>query len=246
MELFRSYHSSLMYKVCTTTGVSFACSFAVYGLQTCVSSSYNQLVVGRLLLVAILQAILGATQRSFAAMKRRLGSKATTGIFYMERPFFNVDVELKVRATAYVYDLVSASAVASSASNSSRPVVTSMHLHALNRACCHAMLSSTARCPTLLSTPHWMASRTPSTPQPRPSSRWARQAVHVLLHCAGLIVPQLLGCYNLHPDCPTWIVFAHRRKLLQLCYSCVLVLNFLAGKRQAALLGHGQRPSHVL
>jgi hypothetical protein len=30
-------------------------------------------------------------------MKRRLGSKATTGIFYMERPFFNVDVELKVR-----------------------------------------------------------------------------------------------------------------------------------------------------
>jgi hypothetical protein len=46
--------------------------------------------------VAAPQAILGATQRSFAAMKRRLGSKATTGIFYMERPFFNVDVELKV------------------------------------------------------------------------------------------------------------------------------------------------------
>lgn len=43
------------------------------------------------------QAVLGATQRSFAAMKRRLGSKAATGIFYMERPFFNVDVELKVR-----------------------------------------------------------------------------------------------------------------------------------------------------
>lgn len=43
-----------------------------------------------------MQAILGATQRSFAAMKRRLGSKHTTGIFYMERPFFNVDVELKV------------------------------------------------------------------------------------------------------------------------------------------------------
>lgn len=45
---------------------------------------------------APIQAILGATQHSFAAMKRRLGSKATTGIFYMERPFFNVDVELKV------------------------------------------------------------------------------------------------------------------------------------------------------
>lgn len=37
-----------------------------------------------------------ATQRSFYAMKRRLGSKAATGIFYMERPFFDVDVELKV------------------------------------------------------------------------------------------------------------------------------------------------------
>lgn len=43
-----------------------------------------------------LQSILLATQRSFAAMKRRLGSKAATGIFYMERPFFDVDVELKV------------------------------------------------------------------------------------------------------------------------------------------------------
>lgn len=43
-----------------------------------------------------LQSILLATQRSFAAMKRRLGSKTATGIFYMERPFFDVDVELKV------------------------------------------------------------------------------------------------------------------------------------------------------
>jgi dynein heavy chain len=43
------------------------------------------------------QSILLATQRSFAAMKRRLGSKTPTGIFYMERPFFDVDVELKVR-----------------------------------------------------------------------------------------------------------------------------------------------------
>jgi hypothetical protein len=42
------------------------------------------------------QSILLATQRSFAAMKRRLGSKTATGIFYMERPFFDVDVELKV------------------------------------------------------------------------------------------------------------------------------------------------------
>lgn len=30
------------------------------------------------------------------AMKKRLGSKTSTGIFFMERPFFDVDVELKV------------------------------------------------------------------------------------------------------------------------------------------------------
>lgn len=29
-------------------------------------------------------------------MKRRLGSKTATGVFFMERPFFDVDVELKV------------------------------------------------------------------------------------------------------------------------------------------------------
>lgn len=29
-------------------------------------------------------------------MKRRLGSKTGTGFLFMERPFFNVDVELKV------------------------------------------------------------------------------------------------------------------------------------------------------
>eukprot|EP00882_Tetradesmus_deserticola_P029956 GHRQ01033598.1.p1 GENE.GHRQ01033598.1~~GHRQ01033598.1.p1 ORF type:complete len:173 (+),score=58.59 GHRQ01033598.1:276-794(+) len=42
------------------------------------------------------KSILLPTQRSFAAMKRRLGSKTATGIFYMERPFFDVDVELKL------------------------------------------------------------------------------------------------------------------------------------------------------
>lgn len=29
-------------------------------------------------------------------MKKRLGSKTTTGFFFLERPFFDVDVELKV------------------------------------------------------------------------------------------------------------------------------------------------------
>lgn len=31
-------------------------------------------------------------------MKRRLGSKTSSGFLYLERPFFDVDVELKARA----------------------------------------------------------------------------------------------------------------------------------------------------
>lgn len=42
------------------------------------------------------QAILTSTQKSLQAMKRRLGSKTATGFLFMERPFFDVDVELKV------------------------------------------------------------------------------------------------------------------------------------------------------
>ncbi|GFR42148.1 hypothetical protein Agub_g3000 [Astrephomene gubernaculifera] len=41
-------------------------------------------------------AISACTLRSLQAMKRRLGSRTSTGIFFMERPFFDVDVELKV------------------------------------------------------------------------------------------------------------------------------------------------------
>ncbi|PNH08753.1 Dynein gamma chain, flagellar outer arm [Tetrabaena socialis] len=41
-------------------------------------------------------AIMVCTLRSLQAMKRRLGSKTSTGIFFMDRPFFDVDVELKV------------------------------------------------------------------------------------------------------------------------------------------------------
>ncbi|CAD7698753.1 unnamed protein product [Ostreobium quekettii] len=42
------------------------------------------------------RAVLSATKHSFNAMKKRLASKRSTGIFFMERPFFDVDVELKV------------------------------------------------------------------------------------------------------------------------------------------------------
>ena len=42
------------------------------------------------------QAILTCTQRSLTSMKKRLGSKTSTGFLFMERPFFDVDVELKV------------------------------------------------------------------------------------------------------------------------------------------------------
>jgi len=36
------------------------------------------------------------TYTRLQAMKRRLGSKVSSGFLFMERPFFNVDVELKV------------------------------------------------------------------------------------------------------------------------------------------------------
>lgn len=49
------------------------------------------------------QAIMSATQKSLGALKRRLGSKTATGIQFMERPFFDVDVELKVRAPSVFY-----------------------------------------------------------------------------------------------------------------------------------------------
>ncbi|MEW5318622.1 MAG: hypothetical protein WDW38_009830 [Sanguina aurantia] len=42
------------------------------------------------------QAIMSATQKSLGALKRRLGSKTATGVQFTERPFFDVDVELKV------------------------------------------------------------------------------------------------------------------------------------------------------
>lgn len=42
-------------------------------------------------------AITTCTLNSLQAMKRRLGSKTSTDIYFMERPFFDVDVELKVQ-----------------------------------------------------------------------------------------------------------------------------------------------------
>lgn len=42
------------------------------------------------------KAVLSATKMSFSALKKRLGSKQATGVFFLERPFFDVDVELKV------------------------------------------------------------------------------------------------------------------------------------------------------
>ena len=39
-------------------------------------------------------AILNATKRAFTAMKKRLGSRSSGGFLFVERPFFDVDVEL--------------------------------------------------------------------------------------------------------------------------------------------------------
>lgn len=45
---------------------------------------------------ATYRAILAAVQRSFAAIKRRVGSSTATGVFFLERPFFDASVELRV------------------------------------------------------------------------------------------------------------------------------------------------------
>ena len=42
------------------------------------------------------QAVLACTQKSLQVMKRRLGSKISGGFLFVERPIFDVDVELKV------------------------------------------------------------------------------------------------------------------------------------------------------
>eukprot|EP00899_Mesostigma_viride_P009796 jgi/Mesvir1/18818/Mv04309-RA.2 len=42
------------------------------------------------------QAILSATKKSFNAMKRRLGSRTSGGFLFVDRPFFDVDVELSI------------------------------------------------------------------------------------------------------------------------------------------------------
>jgi dynein heavy chain, axonemal len=41
-------------------------------------------------------AVLSSTKSSFNALKRRLGSKQTGGFLFVERPFFDVDVELTI------------------------------------------------------------------------------------------------------------------------------------------------------
>ena len=42
------------------------------------------------------QAVLAATKNSFNKMKRRLGSRSSGGFLFVERPFFDVDVELAI------------------------------------------------------------------------------------------------------------------------------------------------------
>jgi hypothetical protein len=96
--MFRSYYSSLMYKVGHPWGFVRAnstvqCNPHVCPCQTGAASAHS---APPKLTHPSTQAILAATQRSFAAIKRRVGSHASTGIFFLERPFFDVNVELKV------------------------------------------------------------------------------------------------------------------------------------------------------
>ena len=42
------------------------------------------------------QAVLAATKRSLAALRKRLGGSLGEGVFFLERPFFNVSLQLAV------------------------------------------------------------------------------------------------------------------------------------------------------
>ena len=42
------------------------------------------------------QAVLAATKRSLAALRKRLGGSLGVGAFFLERPFFNVSLQLAV------------------------------------------------------------------------------------------------------------------------------------------------------
>lgn len=53
----------------------------------------------------VLQAILSATRASFTAMKKRLGSRASAGFLYVERPLFDVSVQLSVPRVVMVPSL---------------------------------------------------------------------------------------------------------------------------------------------
>ena len=44
----------------------------------------------------MLQAVLAATKRSLAALRKRLGGSLGVGAFFLERPFFNVSLQLAV------------------------------------------------------------------------------------------------------------------------------------------------------
>ena len=56
-------------------------------------------------LLVPLQAILSATRASFTAMKKRLGSRASAGFLYVERPLFDVSVQLSVPRVVMVPSL---------------------------------------------------------------------------------------------------------------------------------------------
>jgi hypothetical protein len=94
--MFCAYYSGTMYKVrVVRCGVVWCCVVwggVGWGGLAGLNSHRSPAPVAH----APKQAILAATQRSFAAIKSRVGSHASTGIFYLERPFFDVNVELKV------------------------------------------------------------------------------------------------------------------------------------------------------
>lgn len=98
--MFRAYYSGIMYKASSSRAeMQLVDRHAASGWSLGAALSTTPFKLVRSCFAASTphpQAILAATQRSFSAIKRRVGSHASTGIFFLERPFFDVQVELKV------------------------------------------------------------------------------------------------------------------------------------------------------
>ena len=72
--------------------VGWPCQHLLTGKDKHVSRALPHLLT----FICVPQAVLAATKRSLAALRKRLGGALGDGVFFLERPFFNVSLQLAV------------------------------------------------------------------------------------------------------------------------------------------------------